>query len=132
MAATIEQSIDFDHVTPEELFEVYMDPTKHTQAIGAPVEMAPEVGGRFSAFGGVVGRNLLIEPQRTIVQTWRASVWGDDDPDSVLVLTFTKIDQGARVQLVQANVPDHAKDTIDQGWHLNYWRRWAQYFTRNK
>ena len=127
MTKTIEQTVEFTDVSPDRLFETYMDARLHAAAIAAPVEMDPRVGGRFSAFGGLTGRNVLIESPRIIVQTWRANIFREEDADSVLVLLFERTDAGARVRLVQANVPEHAIQTIEQGWQQHYWSRWTRY-----
>ena len=131
---TIEQYVQFDEVTPEELFEMYLDPRKHSRAIGAPVTMSREPGSTFAAFGerSVRGKTLLIAPKSRIVQTWRAEVWRDFEPDSVLVLTFTKTANGAAVDLVQAGVPDAVYDTIHRGWFDMYWKRWREYLQAAK
>lgn len=127
MAKTIDQTVEFGGVSAERLFDLYLDPEQHKAATGGPVEIEPEIGGRFSALGGLTGRNLAIESPRLIVQTWRAKVWHDEDSDSVLILTFANTSLGARVQLVQANVPDHAYQTIDDGWRRHYWAKWADH-----
>ena len=42
-----------------------------------PVEISPEVGGAFTAFGGyVTGRHIELVPNERIVQAWRAASWG--------------------------------------------------------
>ena len=130
MGSTIEQTIDFSGVTPSRLFDLYINADQHSAATGGPVEMEPIVGGRFAALGGLRGRYLAIEPSHLIVQTWRAKVWRDDDPDSVLILTFTSTETGARVHLVQANVPERVQQTIDEGWHQHYWAKWSEYLAR--
>ena len=127
MAKTIDQTVEFGGVSAEQLFDLYMDPEQHKAATGGPVAIEPEVGGRFSALGGLTGCYLAIESPRLIVQTWRAEVWHAGDPDSVLILTFENTSSGARVQLVQANVPDHAYQTIDEGWRRYYWAKWADH-----
>ena len=132
MAKTIEQTVEFTGVSAERLFETYMDAKQHAAAIAAPVEMDRRVGGRFSAFGGLIGRNILIESPRLIVQTWRATLFREEDADSVLVLLFEKTDAGARVRLVQANVPEHAVQTIEKGWQQHYWSRWTRYFENQR
>jgi len=132
MAKTIDQTVEFDRTSAERLYNLYMDPHRHKAAIGGPVEIEPEIGGRFSALGGLTGRNLAIESPRLIVQTWRAKVWRDEDPDSVLILTFANTSAGARVQLVQANVPDHAYQTIDDGWRRHYWAKWTDYLANEQ
>lgn len=39
---------------------------------GKPVEVSPEAGGAFSAFGGyITGRNVELVPNERIVQAWR-------------------------------------------------------------
>lgn len=132
MTSTIEQTVEFRGVTPERLFDLYVDAKQHAAAIGGPVEMDARVGGRFAAFGGLAGRNLLIEPPRTIVQAWRANVWRREDPDSVLILTFAPTRDGARVALVHVNVPEHARQIIHDGWHQHYWSRWAGFLAEER
>jgi hypothetical protein len=127
VAKTIDQTVEFDGVSAEQLFDLYMAPDRHKASIGGPVEIEREIGGRFSALGGLTVRYLAIESPRLIIQTWRAKVWRDEDPDSVLVLTFADTSAGARVQLVQANVPDHAWQTIDDGWRRHYWAKWTDH-----
>jgi activator of HSP90 ATPase len=134
MSKTIQQTIEFEGVTPEELFEIYVDAKKHAAAIGAPVTMSRRLDVEFSAFGSgfVRGRNLHIVDQRQIVQTWRAQAWKESDPDSILILAFEKSPGGARIELLQASVPDHAFRTISDGWTKMYWDPWRAYIREQK
>lgn len=129
MAKTIHQSIEFPGVTPEALFDIYVDPAKHGKAVAAPVTVSDSEGAPFSAFGEgrVRGRNLLVVPKRAIVQSWRGGPWAESDLDSILVLTFSESSRGARIDLVQALVPDLAFEVIDGGWHRMYWEPWRAY-----
>ena len=129
MIRPIEQRIEFGAFSADELFETYTDPRKHSRAIGAPVTLSREPGSTFAAFGVrmVRGKTLLITPKSRIVQTWRAQMWKDSDPDSVLVLTFSRTPTGAAIELVQAGVPDAAYEVIDAGWHEMYWKPWKEY-----
>ena len=131
---TIEQSVAFKGVTPEALFEIYMQPEKHAKAIGAPVRLVPRVGGELEAFGPdkVRGTILEIEPGRRIVQSWRAQPWTESDPDSTLTLTFVETHEGARIELVQTGVPDDAAGIIDAGWHEMYWKPWRAYLNEKE
>lgn len=92
------------------------------------------MGAEFEAFGedGVRGRNLALVPGRMIVQSCRARPWREDDLDSVLILTFSKTAEGARVELVQVNVPDHAFEIIDEGWETQYWKPWREYLNARR
>jgi activator of HSP90 ATPase len=71
MTPTISQRAGFSAST-ETLFEMYMDSEKHAASTGAPAKLSRRVGGTWSAYGGSIGgRNLLIVPDKQIVQAWR-------------------------------------------------------------
>lgn len=91
MPKTIEQTVTFKNVTPQELYETYMDNRIHAAAINAPVSINNRVGGRFKAFGEnrLQGTILHLVPGRMIVQTWHSHLqWKADELESVLVLMF--------------------------------------------
>jgi hypothetical protein len=108
---------------------MYLDPVLHAAAIGAPVSISDRAGAAFRAFegGGVRGRNLALVPGRMIVQLWRAANWREQDDDSILTLLLLPTPRGARLELVQANVPSHACETIERGWEKHYWKSWRAY-----
>ena len=90
MTPVIEQTVSFD-ATPAKLYEFFMDSAKHTAATGMPAKVSRKVGGKWSAFSGMIlGKNLVLIPNRMIVQSWRSSEWKKADPDSVLVVSFEK------------------------------------------
>src|SRR5688572_8360605 len=127
----IHQVIEFPGMTPAELYATYTDSARHAAAIGAPVDIEPRPDTPFTAFGemSVRGTTLAVVPDRLVVQTWRGTVWHDDDPDSILILVFLPTENGARIELLQTGVPLHALDVIARGWHSLYWSRWRQRFT---
>jgi hypothetical protein len=66
-----------------------------------------------------------------IVQSWRGNVWKEADLDSILILTFRKTAQGAQIDLVHANIPEHAYDKVnEQAWHERYWKPWKVYLAQ--
>src|SRR5271166_3500039 len=123
----IQQSVEFA-VSPETLYELYMDSKKHSQATDAPAKLSRRVGGSFTAFGGrLEGKNLLLVPNKTIVQTWRSTGWKKFDPDSILVIQFSKTKAGTGVDLVHVNVPEHDHQSVTDGWRHYYWEPWQVY-----
>ena len=83
---------------------------------GARAQITRRAGGRFTAFDGALsGRNLLIVPNRLIVQAWRSTAFKRDDPDSILVLEFSKAPGGAKVHMVHVNVPPQDHQRRPQG-----------------
>jgi activator of HSP90 ATPase len=127
MARTIQQTVRF-RLAPERLFDIYMDSKKHSAATKFAASVSRKVGGRFSAFNGMLqGKNLAIVPKRMIVQAWRGSDWKKTDLDSILILTFSKAPGGGQISLVHANVPDKHYAGIQKGWPKYYWNPWRIY-----
>ena len=90
----------------------------------------PHAGGVFRAFDGMLsGKILHIEPKALIVQTWRSANWPLTAMDSVLTLLFWPAEDGARIELVHANVPEEDFAGVSQGWEKYYWTPWRAYLT---
>jgi activator of HSP90 ATPase len=126
----IRQTIPFEGVTDQDLYDTYTDERLHGAAIGAPARIVRRPGGVFSMFGDlhVRGRTLLLDSPRIIVQEWQAGIWKPGDPMSLLVLQFSATETGAQIDLVQVGVPAHAVKMIDAGWQQRYWDPWRAYF----
>lgn len=132
MARTI-QIAAFLPASPERLFDMYLDPGEHARFTGMPVSVSVIPGSPFSAFNGVItGTILQVIPKRLIVQSWRSPYWGPTDLDSTLVLTFLPENDGARIELTQANVVDADFAGVSQGWEKYYWSPWREYLERTK
>ncbi len=130
MTNTIQQTVKFS-VPPQRLFDIYMDSKKHSAATRSKASISRKVGGKFSAFDGMIsGRNLVVIPNRIIVQTWRAGIWKKADLDSILILKFSKAPGGGRIDLVHVNVPDHDYAGVRKGWPKYYWKPWRAYLKK--
>jgi activator of HSP90 ATPase len=105
-----------------------MDSAKHSKATGAPAKISAKAGGAFRAWGGALsGKNLVVVPGKMIVQLWRSTSFKKSDPDSILIITFSKIPSGGRVDLVHVNVPEHDHKGVSEGWLKYYWNPWRAY-----
>jgi activator of HSP90 ATPase len=132
MTSTIEQSVSFS-ATPAKLYEFFMDSAKHTAATGMPAKVSKKVGGKWTAFGGMLlGKNLVLIPNRMIVQTWRSSGWKKGDADSILVVTFEKSGGETKVHLTHVGIPEHDHTGVTQGWAKYYWEPWKTYLASRK
>ena len=115
---------------PDRLFDMYLDADQHAAFTGAAVSIDARAGAPFRAFDGVLSGTVVhVEPKRLIVQTWRSANWPADAIDSVLVLTFWPEDEGGRIEVVHANVPDSDFAGISQGWEKYYWAPWRAYLS---
>jgi len=131
MTKTIQQRVEFP-ASPQRLFDIYTDSKKHSAATGAKATVSKKAGDKFTAFDGMLsGRNLLVIPNQMIVQAWRGSHWKKTDPDSILIIKFSKTQKGARVDLAHVNVPDHDHAGVTKGWHHYYWEPWKTYLKKS-
>jgi hypothetical protein len=127
MTKTIQQSVRFA-ATPVQLFEMYMDSKKHSAATGGKATLSRKAGGAFTAWNKMLrGRNLMIVPNRMIVQSWRSVNFKPGDADSILILEFSKAPGGGQVDLVHVNVPQQDHKGVAKGWPLYYWKPWKKY-----
>jgi activator of HSP90 ATPase len=133
MTPVIEQTASFARVAPADLYELFMDSAKHSAATGMPAKASRKVGGKWSAFGGMIlGKTLALVPDRMIVQAWRSSAWKKTDPDSVLVVRLEKTRNGAAVHLAHVGVPRYDHKGVTQGWIKYYWQPWRKYLKGRK
>jgi activator of HSP90 ATPase len=130
MTKPIVQSVTFK-VSPAKLFRIYTDQKKHSAATGAKAHVSAQTGEQFTAFDGMLlGKNLIVVPNRLIVQAWRASHWKKSDLDSILILNFSKAPGGGRIDLVHVGVPQHDHKGVSEGWPKYYWEPWKTYLKR--
>ena len=134
MTPVIQSGAIFHNATPAMLYEFFMDPAKHSAATGMPAKIDPKVGGKWSAFGGMIhGKTLALVPNKMIVQMWRSTGWKKGDPDSILVAQFEKsASGGATVYLTHIGVPEHDHKGVTQGWIKYYWEPWKKYLKGRK
>jgi activator of HSP90 ATPase len=127
MTKTIQQSVRFA-ASPATLFEMYLDSTKHSAATGGKATLSRKVGSAFTAWNKMLrGRNLMIVPNRLIVQSWRSVNFKPGDADSILILEFSKAPGGGQVDLVHVNVPPQDHKGVTRGWPNYYWKPWKRY-----
>lgn len=132
MTLTIHQSVVLPAL-PKELFNTYLDSKKHTAMTGGKARIGRKTGAKFEGWNRALsGRNLLIVPHRLIVQAWRSVHFKSSDPDSILVLEFSKAPGGGRIDLVHVNVPPQDHKGVKGGWPKYYWKPWKKYLLAKK
>ena len=80
----------------------------------------------------IYGRNLLVVPDRMIVQSGRSKSWKPADPDAILVVRFSKDPGGGRVDLVHVGVPAYDHKGVSEGWRKYYWKPWKAYLVQRQ
>ncbi len=132
MTKAIQQSVKLG-LPPAKLYRIFLDSKKHAAVTGAPARLSSKVGGSFTAYGGQLrGKNLLLVPGKMIVQAWRGTHWKSSDPDSILILQFSKARGGGQIYLVHVNVPSHDHAGVRKGWPRYYWKPWKTYISKRR
>ena len=120
-------------VSPEEVYDAFIDARKHSEFTGSKATCDPTVGGKFTAWDGYIsGRNLELEKGKRIVQEWVTAEWPKGYPPSKLELTFRKVKGGTEVRMVHSRVPEEQADEYRQGWVDNYWDLLKDYFQKRR
>ena len=121
MATTIRQTLLLD-APPHDVFEAILDSKKHSAFTKDKASLSRKVGGKFTAFDGYIeGKNLRIEKDEVIVQSWRTTDFKESDPDSKVMFHFSKKGKGTRLVFVHSNVPNRLAEELRQGWLDFYW-----------
>jgi activator of HSP90 ATPase len=116
---------------PDEVYESYVDPKKHSKFTGSKATFDPKVGGEFTAWDGYIsGKNLELKKGKKIVQEWLTTEWPKGFPPSKLALTLKKTEGGTEISMVHSGVPaDQAEDTAE-GWNEFYWEPLKEFFKK--
>ncbi|PYQ55838.1 MAG: hypothetical protein DMF78_00850 [Acidobacteria bacterium] len=120
-SATIHQEIDLA-ASPDRIYDALLSAKQFGALTGLPTEIAAEVGGAFSCFGGhIVGRTVELVPNRRIVQAWRVATW----PEGVYSIARFELrlqHAGTRVIFDHTGFPPELRDHLAAGWEDHYWK----------
>lgn len=117
--------------SPEDVYDAFMDPKKHSAFTGGGASGSSKVGGEFSAWDGyITAKNLDLKNGEKIVQEWSTSEWPDGYPPSRLEITLKGVPEGTELTLLQSKVPSDQADDYDKGWHEHYWNHLNEYFRK--
>ena len=107
---------------PSEVYNALMDSDIHSKFTGDIAEIGKTVGEKCSAFDGyATGENLKLEPNKLIVQSWRASDWPEGHYSTVeFNLKLHK--EGTKLTFKQTDVPEEFVKDISDGWKEYYWK----------
>ena len=128
---TIEQKVTVP-ATPDEVYDAFMDPEKHSAFTGSKATCDARVGGEFTAWDGYIsGRNLALERGKKIVQEWVTTDWPERQAPSKLALSFKKVKGGTEISMIHSEVPAEQADDLEQGWIDFYWEPLKDYFKKH-
>jgi uncharacterized protein YndB with AHSA1/START domain len=103
---TITQNVVIPKASPNQVYEAYVDPKKHSEFTDSKATGKPVVGGKFTAWDEYIfGKFLELEAGKRVVQEWSSTDFPKDYSPSKLELTFCEVPQGTEITMVHSNVP---------------------------
>jgi activator of HSP90 ATPase len=106
------------NATPEEVYLALTNELTLSLWTGAQAKMVAEVGGEFSLWeDSIVGKNLVLEENKKIVQQW---YFGDQPEDSIVTIKLHQHKRGTSVELIHTNIPEEDYENITDGWNTDY------------
>jgi len=120
----------FIPVPPDRLYAAWLNDAEHTKMTGGKATIVPVAGGKHTAWDGYIsGTNLLLEPGKRIVQTWRTQDFPPAAPDSKLEILFEgTADGGTLLTLVHADLHEGAGAYYTKGWKEFYFKPLSKHF----
>lgn len=128
MYASIKISIEVP-VYPERVYQAWLDGYEHARFTSLPAQINGKAGEGFSTLGGrVTGTITNLSPFDRIVQTWRATDFPDNDPDSEIELKLEPTCTGSLVTLTHKGVNASETRQVMQWWQDVYLRPLRDFF----
>jgi len=118
--------------TSKEIYTTWLDSEGHSKMTGGKAVASNKVGGKFTAWNGYInGKNISLEPNYKIKQTWRSSQFKKSDEDSILELIFNETNGETEITLIHSNIPEDGEH-YKKGWDEHYFQPMKTYFSNNK
>lgn len=116
-------------VVPSRIYAAWLNSREHSAFTGGEAVISARKGAAFTAWDGYIsGKNLELEKDKRILQSWRAEEFAAADEDSLLELLFEKSGNGTKLTLIHSNIPAGLGKSYQQGWKDYYFTPMKAYF----
>ena len=112
----------------EKIYTAWLSSDGHTKMTGGAATISDIVGASFTVWEGYIeGKNIALEPNKRIVQSWRSSQFEKHEQDSELEIVFNEIDGRTEITLTHTKLPESG-DHYRHGWDEHYFQPMKRYF----
>jgi activator of HSP90 ATPase len=118
--------------SPQQIYDAWLSSDGHAAITGGqPAQISAQEGAAFTVWNGyITGRNVTLESNRRIVQSWRTTKFTAADPDSQIEVLLEPAPGGTKVTVHHTNVPDGHTSYRDGGWQRSYFDPMKKHFQR--
>jgi len=115
--------------TAKQIYTVWLSSEGHTKMTGGEATVSDIIGADFTAWNGYIeGKNIVLEPYKRIIQSWRTSQFKDVEKDSKIEILFHEINGQTELTLIHTNVPESGEH-YKKGWDKSYFQPLKAYFS---
>ena len=116
-------------VTAKVLYAAWLDSDMHTEMTGGEANCSNLIGDRFTAWDGYIsGKNIKLEAEHLIIQSWRTTEFKSSQEDSILTLQFKDVGDSCELTLSHDNIPEGSAN-YETGWEEHYFAPMLEYFS---
>ncbi|MFT7604157.1 MAG: activator of HSP90 ATPase [Saprospiraceae bacterium] len=117
------------NATAAEIYSTWLNSEGHTKMTGGAATISDKIGDTFTAWDNYIeGKNIVLEPYRRILQSWRTSQFEEGEEDSQLEILLNEVDGETELTLIHTNVPESGEHYI-KGWDNHYFQPMKAYFS---
>lgn len=125
MKFTIKTSIN---TSTKDIYDLWLSSDGHSKMTGGEATASKAIGDDFTAWDGyITGKNIALEENKRIVQSWRSSQFDEADEDSQIEVILVENNGITELTLHHTNLPE-GKDHYMRGWEEHYFQPMKDYF----
>ena len=111
-----------------QVYHAWLDSAEHSAMTGGEAHVNAQIGAEFDAWDRYIkGRNLELEENQRILQSWRTTEFAPEEADSMLEVILEPAGAETRLTLHHSNLPAHGMQ-YQQGWVEAYFEPMQAYF----
>lgn len=116
------------NASARDIYTLWLSSEGHSKMTGGAALSSDKVGDRFTAWDGYIeGTNLILEPYKRIVQSWRTSEFKEDEQNSQIEILLSEVNGETELSLIHSKVPESGEH-YKKGWDEHYFEPMQAYF----
>jgi len=117
------------NTTAKKIYETWLSSEGHTKMTGGSAIISDKIRDEFTAWDGYIeGKNIDLEPNKRIFQTWRTSQFNETEEDSQIEVLLNEVDGKTELTLTHTNLSESGEH-YKQGWEDHYFEPMREYFS---
>jgi activator of HSP90 ATPase len=127
MKFTIKTTIN---TSAKNIYDAWLSSDGHSNMTGGEATASKSIGDEFTAWDGyITGKNIELEENERIVQSWRSTEFDAADEDSLIEVLLAENNGITELTLHHSNLPE-GEDHYKNGWDEHYFQPMKAFFEK--